>query len=597
MKSLVNLLYSVLADAGTVCHASTTADCKTISRRVENEGIGFLTITLPSFCRDFERSLELGCVDSTLFLSFRKRACLPAFLQGFTSLVFNTFDGTLLDNPSIEAIQAIRQICNLFKKLELPPPLRKVEAALDAFIECDNQVVDTLDEQQIVDFSYVSALLFGNVLSAIDRKVFNGEIVPKHGPGATADKLFGNRKFANRIWTERLEDIFSASEFMFPSISHYLSGSEGITWLEPGSEPPVKVITVPKTLETPRVIAIEPSWQQYCQQGLMESIVQGLEGSDNPFNTFIGFTDQEPNRALAQIGSETGELATLDLSEASDRVSTLHVQLLTQRFKWLNRAVFACRSSKAEIPGRGIRPLRKYASMGSALTFPLEAMVFTTIVFIGIANQLRVPLTPKLIREFKGKVRVYGDDIIVPVHYACSVSETLEAFGLKVNRHKSFWNGKFRESCGREYYSGFDVSIVKVRRLLPETRHCVEEMVSAVSLRNQLYKAGYWKAANYMESLIRKFIPFPTVHESSPCLGRHTFLSYQTDRMCPTLQRPLVKGVVVNGVLPSNSIEGCDALMKFFLKRGESPFNDEKHLIRSGRPRFVTLKPRWVTPY
>lgn len=81
MKSLMVLLQAVLLDAGQWCCTSTTRDFKEISRRVEHEGLSFLTITLPNFCRDFESCLDKGMVDNTAFLSFKKVELSPDFSE------------------------------------------------------------------------------------------------------------------------------------------------------------------------------------------------------------------------------------------------------------------------------------------------------------------------------------------------------------------------------------------------------------------------------------------------------------------------------------------------------------------------------------
>jgi len=235
--------------------------------------------------------------------------------------------------------------------------------------------------------------------------------------------------------------------------------------------------------------------------------------------------------------------------------------------------------------------------MGSALTFPVEAMVFSTIVFIGIEKVLNRRLTQKDVKSFLGRVRIYGDDIIVPVDFAESVISTLMSFGLKVNTDKSFWTGKFRESCGKEYYAGHDVSVVRVRQILPAGRKDALEIISTVSLRNLMYYRGMWGVARGLDRLLEGIIPFPAVGPESPVLGKHSFLGYDTERMCPHLHRPLVKGLVVRSTLPESPLNGHAALMKFFLKRGELPFVDRNHLERSGRPLAVRTKQRLAVAY
>jgi hypothetical protein len=610
MKSHVELLGCVLQDCSIRCCTSTSRDFKTVTARTKHEGLSFLTITLPGFCSDFERCLDRGSVDPTLFSSFKKRASLPAFLQGLTSQVFSVTSGVLLDDPSIEAIRCIRQVCNLFKKLEVPCSDARISAAFDGYIECEQSIQDsekTLELERKFDFMRISDLVFRRLFHSINSDVEEGLITPKHGPGATADRLKANAKYDNRLWTERLEEVFQAIDFLYTSPSHYLSALDldrdrpcdlGPVWLEPGEEIPVRVITVPKTLKTPRIIAIEPTHMQYVQQGLMEKFVEGIE-RDDILSSFIGFTDQTVNRHLACEGSINGDLATLDLSEASDRVSNLHVNLLLGRNPFLAEGVQACRSLKADVPGHGIISLSKFASMGSALTFPMEAMVFLTIIFLGIERELNTPLTSKIIKDLRGQVRVYGDDIIVPVRFVHPVIRELEAFGLRVNGNKSFWTGKFRESCGGDFYDGFDVNTVKARHSFPTNRGHVQEIVSTVSLRNQLYFAGFERAAEHLDNVIERIIPFPRVHPDSPCLGKHVFPweEISVEKMCPYLQRPLVKAAVLTTVLPHSPVSGHGALLKYFLRRGDTPSADKNHLERAGRPLVVNIKLRWAVPY
>jgi len=470
---------------------------------------------------------------------------------------------------------------------------------LRQFLKCEQEVRQadqSRTEADLSRFKRIGRLLWSEALQRVEEDIFYERIVPKHGPGTTAEGITGNSKYNQREWTRRLEEVFPMLEHLLPSASYYQQ-LDGIDLLEPGQERPVRVVTVPKTLKSPRVIAIEPLCMQYAQQGVLESLVGHLEGRDNPFKWLIGFTDQSPNRRMAYEGSYFCELATLDLSEASDRVSNQLVRELVEPWPYVARALDATRSRKAEVFGKTYR-LAKFASMGSALCFPIEAMVFATIIFCGIEEELNRQLTRKDVQSFQRRVRVYGDDIIVPVKHAVRVVEKLEAFGLRVNTSKSFWTGKFRESCGREYYDGHDVSIVRVRSMLPSRPEDAHELISTVSLRNQMYYAGYWRVCALLDEWIGKLIPFPHVHQDSSVLGRHSVLvSYETQRSDPKRHSPLVKGRVVSAVVPPSFLDDHGALLKWFLKRGYEPFVDRRHLERSGRPRSVRTKTRWAQPF
>jgi hypothetical protein len=391
-----------------------------------------------------------------------------------------------------------------------------------------------------------------------------------------------------------LEEYFPSGEFLLPNWSfiHHLSS---VTSLEPGSEIPVEVISVPKTLKAPRIIAREPFAMQFAQQSILEQFEKTVE-LDKLGGRFVSWSSQIENQRLARRGSARGDLATLDLSEASDRVSNQLVRSLLHDHPHLAAAVEACRSRKADVPGFGVIRLARFASMGSALCFPMEAMVFCTVVFLGIEKELNQPLTRNLIKQFLGQVRVYGDDIIVPVEYTLSVISALQDFGLVVNENKSFWTGKFRESCGKDYYDDHDVTVVKVRREFPTERRHVSEIQSIVSLRNQLYLKGFRTTVDWLDERIERIIPFPYVGPDSPALGRISSKGYQTDRWDTKLQRPLVRAAVAVPRIPKSFLDDYGALLKFFLKRGLSPL-ELRHLERAGRPNTVDIKIRWTVAY
>jgi hypothetical protein len=599
MKSPIVLWNMIADDYAIRCCTDATMDKNNVHCRFKHEGFSFLTITLPNYGKDFQKGLDQGLVDRSLFQGFSWRAGLPRFLGGFLDLVFDRGSGVLLDTPDIDAILAVRQLTLLYSKILLPCSDAREKNAMSSYVQCEKEVRENdrrLLPADLADFERMSSLLFSSVFSKMDRKIYDGDVRPKHGPGATADRFRGNGKYLHRTWTDRLEKIFPAGEFLFPSWSYYDEGN-GTNHLEPGAEIPVKVISVPKTLKTPRIIAVEPTAMQYAQQGVLEVILESLERSDS-LSKLIGFDDQEPNQLLASIGSSDGSLSTLDLSEASDRVSNQLVRAMLRNHPHLHAAVDATRSRKADVPGHGVIRLAKFASMGSALCFPFEAMVFLTLIFLGIEKEQSTHFTKTDINRYLGRVRVYGDDLIVPTDTVHSVVHTLELFGAKVNVAKSFWIGRFRESCGKEYYNGHDVSIVKCRRVFPTHQKHAPEVISLVSLRNQLYLAGCWGTVRWLDSYIRKILKyFPVVLESSPVLGRTSFLGYETQRINEHLHAPRVKGFVVSSVLPRDPLDGPGALLKFFLKRGGLPSVDRNHLERAGRPRAVNIKPRWASPF
>jgi len=121
MERLIVLWKVLLLELQEMCLMYVTSDDLNMAvARSESEGDSFFTITLPTFCKDFERSLEEGGISLDLFVGFRKQACLPIFLQGFMAQIFERGTGRLLAQPDIDCIFAIRQLTAAFGKIEGP---------------------------------------------------------------------------------------------------------------------------------------------------------------------------------------------------------------------------------------------------------------------------------------------------------------------------------------------------------------------------------------------------------------------------------------------------------------------------------------------
>jgi len=632
MKSLIALLQCILEETRVRCGVSTARDLKRITSRIEHEGISFLTISLARFGKDFTKSLDEGRVAHASFAGFQRRGALPLLLGGLLARVFDADTGLLLDPPDLEAVRCVRQITLMWAKIlpdsspgleEVQCTPERVDAALSKWVLCEQDVRESYEklllseEGLLEEFRKIGALLWRDFFSRIDNRLYHEMLFPKHGPGATADKLRGNAKYELRQWTRRLEEAFPHWEYLIPNPSspEQINALRGVQVLEPRDEQPVRVVTVPKTLDTPRIIAVEPTYMQYMQQAVLAMMVQEIPRFYQT-RELMQFVSQEPNQWLAREGSITGDLATLDLSEASDRVSNQHVRLLVGNHRWLSQALDVTRSRKADVPGRGVHRLAKFASMGSALCFPMESIVFVTVVFLGIQMQLNRRLTEADVKSLIGRVRAYGDDLIVPTCYTPSVIRALETFGFRVNEHKSYWNGKFRESCGEDFYDGNSTKVVRLRTLLPENRRHVREIVSTVSLRNQLYHAGWLRTADWLDGRIGNLIPFPYIMSTSSLLGRHGSLDQILNQDLShdaNLHRPLVRGMKVVSQPPVSKLDGYGALMKWFLS-AESPFEeipprnrpwweiersplDLDHLERAGRTASVHIKAGWDSPW
>lgn len=617
-------------DACDKCHASMVdvkRDLKTIESRLEHEGMSFLTITLPDYGAAFDRALSDGQVDLTNFSGWRSWRRLPAFLRGFVCQVFDVNTGVLLDEPSTVCVEAVRQICLCFKKVGLPCSKERERKALDGYVKVEHELHSLVLDQDFFQ-------LFGKVSDLLWPKCFGDfnhhDLVPKHGPGAVVEKLTSNHKFANRRWHSRLEPFFPPDSYVFANPEHWLEERETLELVPEGQEEPVKVTLVPKTLKAPRIIAIEPCCMQYTQQGLKGYLVSRLE-SHWLTRGHVNFSDQTINQRLAITASRTCDFATLDMSDASDRVSLAVVRRMLLCCPDLMDCLDACRSKAARLPSGVTIPLSKFASMGSAVCFPIEAMVFYTIAVAsvlwhtsGAKSASETPVSFESILDASRGIYVYGDDIIVPTGQAEAVADSLRSLGNKVNARKSFYKGNFRESCGVDAFRGEMVTPTYVRAVWPRNRNNATELVSLTATANQFYLKGYYRSFLWIRESVERVVgALPPVEPTCSGLGwYHPFSVPQSmwrfNRRYQVLQ---VHTWVPGPSYRSDTLDGWPALLKYFIMRqnniddpslplraardaitGQFRFSkpegfDEKHLERSSRHGAAGIKRRVVTPF
>lgn len=602
--NLFNLWSSIYKDALTQCRgiAPDPRDINYVKSRVEQEGVSFLTITLPEFCKDFEKALQNSWIEPGAFRSFRKTLSIPSFLKGMMSTLFDGQSGRLIEHERNREdsydcstiVNSIRQICLAFKKVEIDCTPNRVNKAIKSYVQIEHELSSFVPSDADIDkFSTLSNILWPSVISSIRVS----ELSPHHGPGATADYISGNRKYNWRSWHDRLETYF-------PFLGNAISLSayddrvfQDLEYISEEQEKPVRVVPVPKTLKGPRIIAIEPVCMQYIQQGIKDALYRNIQSCDIT-KGHVNFTDQSVNQSIALSSSKDGAFATIDLSEASDRVPLSLVSKMFDCHPDLWGAILSCRSHSASLPnGEVIHGLRKFASMGSALCFPIESMYFYTICVAALLDNANLPYTYRNAHKVSRDVFIYGDDIIVPRKDALSVLCYLQKYNCKVNTSKTFLNGKFRESCGVDAYDGEVVTPTYVRKLPPLNRRDSSSIISWVKTANLFYKRGFWSTCDYMFKHVEKILGYalPYVSDDSPGLGRQSFLGYRTiERWNKTLQRFEVKTLVACPVFRQDKLTGYPALQKFFELGSHNENIDKKHLERSALHGAVTLKLRWV---
>ena len=210
--------------------------------------------------------------------------------------------------------------------------------------------------------------------------------------------------------------------------------------------------TVDKTKEIDRAAAKEPVMNSFMQRGL------GLAYAERLRRIGIDLSDQSRNQKLAKLGSIDNSYATIDLSAASDSISIALVHELFPMHLVDLMDALRCDRGVSPITGKPI-PWFLYSTMGNGFTFELESLIFYALAKATLMHN-----------NVRGTVSVYGDDIIVPNDMAVPVMHTLDICGFRPNGKKSFYGNEFlRESCGKHYYRGQDITPFYIRDSLNKT--------------------------------------------------------------------------------------------------------------------------------
>ena len=361
---------------------------------------------------------------------------------GYTHLPDVRYGNTGLQ---LDEIRTQRQIHAFFSKnASLPLGIDTREVAITKFMESEERC------REMNHLFRISSKTFSKVLDAgflyrVQRKIANilgdvpsfDELNFGFGPGANVGisrKTSVRRKLSvDPTVTAGASKYVPYLQAQFP----WWTSLERAVITDYG-----KLATVPKNAKTDRCIMVEPIINTFLQKGVGKWIRDLLRKEG------INLRDQSRNQMLARIGSITEDYATLDLASASDTISRELVASLLPYPWWA--LLEDLRTPSILHEDRKI-VLQKFSSMGNGFTFELESLIFYAIARCACNS---------------GEVSVYGDDIIVPTRYAQDSIAALEMCGFSVNTEKSFVSGPFRESCGGDFFAGFNIRPVYVNGLL-----------------------------------------------------------------------------------------------------------------------------------
>lgn len=397
--------------------------------------------------------------------------------------------------------------------------------------------------------------------------------LPRHGPGVVSDVSTGESKYDFPYWTPKTDAIFPRDRYGSPTSGASIFGIEPTSVEYTSHEVPSRIVAVPKSAKGPRLIAAEPSAHQWLQQLVLSQLVGRLD--DTPISAAVRFDDQQRNRSFAVRGSIDGSFATIDLSSASDRLSCWTVERFFRANSTLLERLHACRTRSVAWRGTpGYAPfgivLKKFAPMGSACTFPVQSIIYCCVAISVRLFLAKQKVTTRAIVDASVRCSVFGDDIIVPKDDCPTVIAALEYLGLKVNAAKTFYTGKFRESCGIDAWGGYDVTPPYILTFGDGIRNV--DGVSSVEVSNNFFTKGFWNTAKFIQERIGKIckiIPITARGDLGCTFYSYsgTSLSHLNQRWNDKLQRVEVRCLTVKSSKDRGPCTPTSRLFQWFIEK------------------------------
>lgn len=436
------LVESVHLDAEFALDISLSKEVSKCKRIAENSGIQKLIEWLElKLAWALNPKLTIGCVE----------------YSGLRALALaETGDDKKAEALAIEAFAYARQIVSCLRKTRDIPCKQQESASLSSW--CDrNAEMRALSWEQLL----LADELRSEMRALIPEDLSLADLVPSAGPGATCEK----REHRDRPFFYTLKwASFQGSTF------------------EPvrkASRPTV----VPKDWKKNRLVMVEPSSLMLAQKSLQKWLMDQARSS--PMGKYCDFLDQ----GFQRKNLLRPEMASIDLSDASDRVNRLLVWRVFSDRPVLRSALFEARSQETV---DGV-PIRMFSTMGNATTF-----VVMTYLLVAVCRVCESVVRHRGVRIPHSSV--FGDDIVCSNIIYGSVVELLQKLGFSVNLAKSYCVGDFRESCGLDLFKGHDVTPTKVKSLAAVTR---DDFRRLLAYANDLFLRGLWRASEVVANAIR----------------------------------------------------------------------------------------------
>lgn len=337
-----------------------------------------------------------------------------------------------------------------------------------------------------------------------------------------------------------------------------------------------EVLVVPKDYRGGRVIIKAPARLAFWQQGVRYALIMAHH-EESSFHGLSTFCSSEEiglilkYKAQVHLESQEGNRVrcnpfydTIDMSDASDRLQPIHVELLIGG-EWSD-VLMTCRSPGIAYDNKhsgqcfSLPKEEHYlmCGMGDAETMITQSLCYLRLVFSLAIMILRDPESTSAQRFLAVRAiidsRVYGDDVVVPHGFGPLFMRAGQDLGFVMNVEKSYCDDNqytYRETCGVECISTPDLHIIYEEVRLPRGASLAwlmtSEADSFIAFVNAMMSFGLFDTVRWLLQRVADARPW------LQCVNHQQFIADRTtpddplvmwsvDDICDITSSPLYLG-------------------------------------------------------
>lgn len=278
--------------------------------------------------------------------------------------------------------------------------------------------------------------------------------------------------------------------------------------------------SVPKSYKAYRIVSPQRPIENFLSGMIWDSMNSAIK-DDMRF----AYLDQSRSKYAAFQASISQDYATLDLTQASDRIPlSLIAEIFPTKFVLLIPYI-TCRyfglfdhtirgGKVVHVPHEENGKVRHYidyigrywmyGSMGSRTTYLVESVFFLAVAeaaadIMGLRSTRKPPI-------------IVGDDMIVDSRLAQLTVDLLYKVNAVPSEDKSYLTGSYREACGAEYYYGVDTHTYYCPRKVLSTKANNRQVTAEalVDMQHHFYYSPHVRA--FLTSEVRRLVPDMTSH-------------------------------------------------------------------------------------